>query len=86
MCYVVRGASLGAQVIARHLLQTLPQGAAQGIAFFAPGTSPSLTWPQWTQALNTHLEAPEALDQAVVAAHATFAALHSAFTPKAAHA
>ena len=94
MCYVVRGASLGAQVITRHLLQTLPQGAAQGITFFAPGTVPALSWPQWSQALSVHLEAPEALARAVVAADATFVALQRAFSclpnsvlaPKATHA
>lgn len=80
VCYVARGASLGAQVIARHLLQTLPPGAAQGIKFFAPGSAPALTWPQWTHALNIYLETPAAVARAVVSADATFAALHRAFS------
>jgi heme oxygenase (biliverdin-IX-beta and delta-forming) len=80
VCYVARGASLGAQVIARHLLQTLPPGAAKGITFFAPAAAPALSWPQWSHALNIHLETPAAVAQAVVWANATFAALNRAFS------
>lgn len=80
VCYVVRGASLGAQVIARHLLQVLPADAAQGIAFFSPGSIPALTWPQWVQTLNSHLETPDDVARAVVAANATFMGLYQVFS------
>lgn len=54
--------------------------AAQGITFFAPGSAPALTWPQWTPALNSRLETPAAVARAVVSADATFAVLHRAFS------
>lgn len=80
LCYVARGASLGAQVITRHLLQVLPPGAAQGITFFAPDSVPALSWPQWAQALNGYLTTPVTLARAVVSADVAFAALHHAFS------
>jgi heme oxygenase len=80
VCYVARGASLGGQVIARHLTNTLALNEGRGIAFFAPGEEPALTWPQWSHALDAQLDTPAAVERAVLWADATFAALETAFS------
>jgi heme oxygenase len=80
VCYVARGASLGGQVIARHLTTILPVDAGRGIAFFAPDEAPTLTWSQWSHALGAQLDTTEKVEQAVGWADATFVALQKVFS------
>ena len=80
LCYVVRGSSLGGQVIARHLESTLGLNTAHGSSFFSPDTNESLTWPQWCHQLGPLLNDRAAKDRACAAARAAFSHLLTAFT------
>lgn len=80
VCYVVRGASLGGQVIARHLTKTLRLSEELGMTFFKPLDVQTPTWPAWSRALEEQITTPAALERAVVLAEATFIALEIAFS------
>lgn len=51
ICYVMRGASLGAKLISKNLNNTLGIGAHTGGAFFSVQIEETLTWPLWGRTL-----------------------------------
>lgn len=50
--YVLKGSTLGAKVIAKHLKQTLGLDESNGGAFFGAPDHDPLTWSQWVHAAN----------------------------------
>ena len=78
-CYVLRGASLGGRVIARHLELTLGLDAAHGAAFFNAESGDGLSWVQWMRRADQVLMAEDAIDDACRAAADTFALLLELF-------
>lgn len=81
LCYVLRGASLGSQVIARHLRAHLGLDAASGAAYFGTEPAGAPSWPRWMAAADARLaEAGLGADeQACHGANAAFDALLAAF-------
>lgn len=80
LCYVVRGSSLGGQVIARHLESTLGLNAAHGSSFFTPDTDEALSWPRWCRHIDDLLLDGAAKDRACATARAAFSHLLQTFT------
>ena len=80
VCYVLRGASLGGKVIARHLDDTLRLDAAHGAAFFNAESGDGLGWVQWMRSADQVLLAENDLDAACLSAGATFALLLKLFS------
>lgn len=79
ICYVLRGASLGGKVIARHLATTLGLTSSHGAAFFSPGEE-GATWREWMQQADTLLHEQLDIDQATDAATGTFTFLIDKFS------
>jgi heme oxygenase len=80
ICYVVRGASLGGKVIAKHLATTLGLGPANGAAFFAGDAHDALTWVQWMRHADALLLSLDDVDEAKHAAGKTFRLLTAIFS------
>lgn len=80
VCYVLRGASLGGMVIARHLERTLALDAAHGAAFFNAESGDGLSWVQWMRSADAALLADDDIDAACRAAGDTFALLLHLFS------
>lgn len=79
VCYVLRGASLGGKVIARHLERTLGLDADHGAGFFNAESGDGLSWVQWMRSADDVLLAENAIDDACRAAVDTFALLLNLF-------
>lgn len=79
VCYVLRGASLGGKVIARHLALTLGLTASHGAAFFAAGEEGG-TWREWLQHADALIQNQHDIDQAVNSATTTFTFLRQQFS------
>ncbi|MEY4414611.1 MAG: hypothetical protein RIQ53_1904 [Pseudomonadota bacterium] len=77
--YVLRGAALGGQVIARRLLQRLGPDLAPAVRFFASGEQQALSWTRWQQAADARLADPADLQRATEAARAVFVWLATHF-------
>ena len=80
MCYVLRGASLGGKVIAKHLNATLALNDGKGTAFFNAESSDSLSWVQWMQRADQVLLSENDVDAACRWACATFELLLESFS------
>lgn len=74
--YVVEGASMGGQMIHRHLSGRFP---ARALAFFVPhGTETGENWRRFRAAMETDLADSQAQDMAMTAAISMFHAFHQA--------
>ena len=80
VCYVLRGASLGGKVIARHLHRTLGLDAANGAAFFNAESGDGLSWVQWMGRAEQTLLQEDDIEAACQAAAETFALLLALFS------
>ena len=80
ICYVVRGASLGGKVIAKHLEATLGLGRNNGAGFFGGDDRDALTWVQWMRNADTLLLSLGDIDEAKRAAATTFSLLTDLFS------
>ena len=80
VCYVLRGASLGGKVIARHLDRTLGLDATHGAAFFNAESGEGLSWVQWMDRAQQALLKENEIDAACHAAAATFSLLLGLFS------
>jgi heme oxygenase len=78
-CYVMRGAALGGQVIARRVSASLGLQQNKGVYFFAHAQNESLGWPQWCKELESWLREPQERALAVQEARHTFAFLLQTF-------
>jgi heme oxygenase len=77
--YVLEGATLGGQLMARHLAQTLQLGSANGAAFFnSYGADVGVMWKAFRSFVDA--QQPAAADAIVHGACVTFAALEQWFT------
>lgn len=73
--YVMEGATLGGQIIARHVERTLNLGPDRGTAFFhSYGSDVGPRWRAFQQALLAYLTTPARQDAAIRAARETFQA------------
>lgn len=79
LCYVLRGASLGSQVIAAHLRTTLALDGGNGASFFATRHAHALGWPAWMAAADRRLGGATATAQACQGAAAGFGQMMAAF-------
>lgn len=82
IAYVLKGSTLGAQVIARQLKLNLNIDAQNGASFFVPetiGTDTSAPWPRWITWLDRQLDDPTRLDHTIEASQNTFAFLNHVF-------
>ena len=79
MCYVAKGASLGAKVITRHLHHTLGLPSGVGTRFFGADAHDAMTWPEWTRELNMRSWSPEDKQAALDGATRAFAYLGRVF-------
>lgn len=70
--YVLKGSSLGAKVIAKHLKQTLALCESNGAAFFGAPDLDSMTWSRWVLAVNSILVDEPAKQRAVQGAQKAF--------------
>ena len=80
ICYVLRGASLGGKVIAKHLESTLAMSVDRGASFFSAGSGDYLSWDQWIRSANQMLSIENDIDLACHWASATFELLITAFS------
>jgi len=73
--YVLEGATLGGQVIARHLRKILPLKKTAGLSFFhSYGADASERWRQFRDVMTRHITTPAQQELAVGAALETFEA------------
>jgi heme oxygenase len=73
--YVLEGAALGGQVIARHLQRTLPVTAAN-LQFYRATAEIAPPWQQFITSLSTELPTPAEIQKAATAAVDLFQLLH----------
>jgi heme oxygenase len=74
--YVTEGATLGGQIISRHLEQTLGLSARRGAAFFGSyGLQVGAMWRTFCAILQTQTPVDQE-DAAIAAARQTFIAIH----------
>lgn len=78
VCYVTRGASLGAKVIARHLTSTLDLKEFSGAGFFSQNNE-AVGWSQWMHHADALLDNEKKIEQAALAAASTFTFLLHVF-------
>jgi heme oxygenase len=72
-CYVLEGATLGGQLIARHVKSVLKFGSANGAAFFnGYGRATGAMWGSFCKVLNARIQDPPSYRTAAAAACATF--------------
>ena len=82
--YVVEGATLGGQIISRHLHATLGLTADTGAAFFGGyGTRTGSHWKAFCMALTSHAARCDSDDAVISSANDTFATLDRWLFPKA---
>jgi heme oxygenase (biliverdin-IX-beta and delta-forming) len=75
--YVLEGATLGGQIISRHLKAKLGLDAEHGASFFCSyGENVSLMWREYMSLATRYAESAHAEDEMIVAAIATFASFH----------
>jgi heme oxygenase (biliverdin-IX-beta and delta-forming) len=75
--YVLEGATLGGQIISRHLKANLGLDAEHGSSFFCSyGESVSPMWREYMLLATRYAESAHAEDEMIVAAIATFASFH----------
>lgn len=77
--YVLEGATLGGQIIAREVERTLGLGPGSGASFFGSyGREVGPMWRAFGRALDAYATTPERLERAAAAAAATFGAFERA--------
>lgn len=76
--YVTEGATLGGQIITKHLQKTLNLQPHHGLWFFSGyGLETGRMWQKLGQSLRIHLSEPAQIEEAVASANATFKDLES---------
>lgn len=76
--YVLEGATLGGQIIARQLRQVLHAAVDECMSFYHPyGRETASMWSSFLMFLQTHAWAARELEQSVVAARDTFECMES---------
>lgn len=78
--YVIEGSTLGGQIIAKRIRQTLSLPDGAGVAYFESyGSQTSARWSEFLDILEQHLT-PPLLPYAIEAARATFQAMEGVYT------
>jgi heme oxygenase len=79
-CYVMKGASLGGQLISRHLSNYLALERGAGASFFHPLDTDRPTWSEWRHTFNRVIKNQQEYLSALSGAQFLFRTLTNAFT------